>query len=310
MSVNPNYNYLRFACMPFHTSLYNAPVSAYRVCTLSKRLNRCEFADTVFTIPAGGELEVIFMDTYINGGESEHIAFFVQVNSTPTSTIQPRISTAKRFISNKPSNTTDTCYLGGYFRLNGGSGNLTTEYRFYEPVSVSNPSQYSNINNAGTTRIRQAPNNQNNNAIWINCLPTELKNKRFSGSITSSENHRMVYHAKVKNNGTSSATCSIQGAWWIESQDPAWGGITYSQDNKCPSKLAEYVISYLRTESDAVYCDAHILNARFDRLDSYITQALQEIVYNWKAFVVSRNQVVDTESEEIDWNNQPMISNN
>lgn len=310
MNPNGNYNYLRFMAMPFHSAMMAQPISPYRPCNLSKRVNRCEFTDTLFTIPAAGELEVIFMDGYVNGSSSDHIAFFVQVNTTPTSVIQSRASGLKRTITNKPANTEmGTCYFGGYIRIVGGSGQLSTEYRYYEPVSISNPSDYSSIVNTGTNAIKFASNPTTNNTVYINCLPTELRNKRYVNAI-SPEYHRMVYHVKIKNTGASSTTCSVYGSWWLETQDPAYGGISHIQDTKCPAKLAEYVISHMRNNTDIVMTDNTNYFSRYDTLDALITAALKAVLLNWKVFVVSRTQTTVIEEEEINWKNQPLISNN
>ena len=281
------------------------PISPYRPSSLSKRVNKVEFPDTIFTLAANSELEIICYDGYINSPTSEHIALFIQYNSAFTNVIQPRLAAHKRTLTNKPA-TTDigTAYIGGYLRFTGGTGSFTMEHRFYEPLSFANPSDYSNIYNNGTNMIKYPPNSLANNSIHLNCMPVDLRTKRFA-NIASSDFHKLCHHVKIKNTGASAGTVSVYGAWWLETNEPTYGGVAYYADLKCPHKLAEYVIGNLRNK--ILTWDSTTSTAMFNQLDNTITTAVEEVTQPWKALVISLD---DETTEEADWSTEQIISNN
>jgi hypothetical protein len=307
MSTNPNYSYLRFVTMPY--SYTSSPVSPHRPNNTSKRMHKVEFVSTLFTMTAGSELEIIFLDGYVNGTTSEALALFIQYNAAPTDDIQSRQSGLKRTLIGKPTPTDiSTAYVGGLIRLLGGAtSTLQVEYRYYEPYSYNAPLTYSSIPNSSTSTssIRYADNYGQNNTIAINCLPVDLRFKRFS-NLTYADFHRMACHIKVKNIGATTGTVDVYGCWFLETVDYSTsGGISYSQDTKCPMKLAEYVIGQLRNSS-AVYTDSVTTATKLANLDQTITSTIAELTKSWDILAESR----EVEQEEEDWSIQPRVSNN
>lgn len=303
MSTNLNYRYLSFASMP---SPYLAgPVSPHRPVYLNKKMHRVEFPETLFTLAPNTELEIIFMDGYINGSASEHISFFIQYNTVPTNTIQSRSTGSKRALTGKPTSTDlGSAYIGGFIRVTGGStGILTNEWRYYEPTSITVPVSYLDIATTGSSAIRT--NNGILNRTNINCIPSELKFKRFL-NLTAPDFHRMVCHVKIRNtSATVSATTNVYGCWFVETNDAQTGGVSYSQDTKCPMKLAEYVLGYLRNTTLSFSDDTNEAS-KLQNLDASITTAITEVAKSWEALITSNDPATEVE----DWSLQQTLGNN
>lgn len=300
-SPTPDYTYLRFALMPFHPSTVVS--SPLRPLGLNKRMFKAEFTETQFTIPAGGELEVIFMEGYISSTNSEAIALFYNVNATQLLTSPSRSFANKRTLIGKPASDSATCYVAGYLKVShvSGTGPLVVDSRMYEPQSITSPANFSDVANVHTLGIRT--NTLTNGNVFINCLPSELKAKRFS-NLTVPDFHRTSHHFKVKNNGGSSATVSLLGQFWLETYDPINTGIFFVQ-SMIPAKLAEYILGIIKN-SPLPVTDSSNYTERYDLLDNNITVYLKSIGLAWQMISSSYGSVPDEE----DWTSRPKVSNN
>ena len=308
--MNPNYSYLRFGVMPYQTP--NDPVSPKRPLGLCKKMYKVDFAPTPITIVAGGELECIFMDGYISGTNSEPIALFYSAQANQISTTPDRSHASKKVLTGKPSVADHaTCYVGGFLKVThtSGTGPCVFEGRYYEPYSTSSPANWSDVLNSGPSAIQSLV--MTNNSVFVSCMPTELKAKRFY-QLSVADFHRISYHFKVKNNGPGSVVLTLSGNWWLETYESVGTSpVAFTDDSKCPYKLAEFVFGNLRNTK--MYTLQTNVATEYANLDTTITTALAAIVTPWQVLTTDVTFEAPPEPEEPDsdeeWAARPMVWN-
>ena len=155
-----------------------------------------------------------------------------------------------------------------------------------------------------------------NNSVFVSCMPTDLKSKRFQ-SLGFADFDKISYHFKVKNNGPDTVQLNLYGSWWLETYESVGiSPVTYIQDNKCPYKLAEYVLGTLRNTKMCVL--ESNADTEYSNIDATITAAIATITNPWQ--IITNNVVFETtvapepepepepDSDE-EWGARPMIWN-
>lgn len=307
--MNPNYSYLRFGVMPYQTP--GNPVSPNRPLSICKKMYKVDFAQTPITVVAGGELECVFMEGYVAATNSEPIALFYAAQPNQTSATPDRSNASKKPLTGKPALTDHaTCYIGGFLKVThtSGTGPCVFDGRYYEPFSNTSPATWSNVLNSGPSAIQSI--NMTGDSVFVSCMPSELKAKRFY-QVTYPEFHRISYHFKVKNNGADSMVLNLSGSWWLETyESTGTSPVTFTNDTKCPYKLAEFVFGHLRNTK--IYTLQTNVVAEYNNLDNTIVNALAAVVTPWQmitsniAFGIPPPAEPDSDEE---WESRPKIWN-
>lgn len=307
--MNPNYSYLRFGAMPYKTP--SNPVSPKRPLNMCKKMYKVDFAQTPITVVAGGELECIFMEGYLAGTNSEPIALFYIAQPNQTSTSPDRQPLSRKPLTGKPDlATTATCYIGGFLKVThtSGTGPCVFQGRYYEHYNNTSPATWNDVLNSGPSAVQSLV--MTGDSVFVSCMPSELKAKRFY-QLAFPDFHRISYHFKVKNNGADSMVLNLSGSWWLETYEAiGTSPVTFTDDSKCPYKLAEFVFGHLRNTK--MYTLQTNVDAEYANLDDAITNALVAVVAPWQ--VITSNiefgipAPIEADSDE-EWESRPKIWN-
>lgn len=303
--MNPNYSYIRFGVMPYQ-SISN-PVSPRRPLNISKNMYITQYNTTSITINPGNSLQCAFLDGY-TGTTPDQTALFYELKS-PSSTLTNSVG-MKKELTGKPSIDKATCYVGGYIHVEHVSGTGPCEFVGTVYPYLNSFIDFQTQIGLGSVNVTSFP--ITNNGVFVSCMPFELKSKRFKTQ-SFSEFTILAHHFTITNNGTGSIVVNISGKWWHEVYEATTNSlIAFTQDNKCPYKLAEFVLGQMRNTHTFVLQSEAL--ARFANIDTAIDTAIEAVVSPWQLLPGQPEPGPEPEPEpEIDsdeeWASRPLIWN-